>query len=51
MLDMHWADDLTAALSAAFLALVTAYLTPPAAPMQRRLVAVRRSMYDLTRAA
>ena len=44
LITMHWRDDLTAALSAAALAVLSAYVTPPAAPLQRRLVAAHRPM-------
>ena len=44
LLAMHWRDDLTAAVSAAVLAVLTAYVTPPAAPLQRRLTAAHRSL-------
>jgi hypothetical protein len=41
LLAMHWQDAFTAALSAAVVAVVSAYVTPPAAPLQRSLVAAR----------
>jgi hypothetical protein len=38
LLTLHWRDAFTAAVSAAVLAVISAYVTPPAAPLQRRPV-------------
>lgn len=47
LLSMNWADDLTAAAAAGILAIITAYVTPPAGPVTRQLAAARSTLRSL----